>query len=79
MCAPILCVVRSTKQPFASQMSFLDPLTTESGEPYGPARYKEIVEERFYIAKKGHISYESTGKMTPTERDYIRHFIIEDA
>ena len=60
-------------------MNFLDPQLTEDGKPYGPARYKNIVKERYYIAKNGHISYEATGKMTPLEREYIKQFIVDDA
>ena len=71
--------MRSIKPPFASQMNFLDQQQTEDGQPYGPVRYKEIVEERFYIAKHGRISYADTGKMTPTERDFIKQFILDDA
>ena len=63
-----------TRQPFASQMNFLDPQLTEDGKNYGPVRYKHIVKERYYIAKNSHISYEDTGKMTPLERDYIKQF-----
>lgn len=60
-------------------MNFLDQQTTDDGQPYGPIRYKEIVEERFYIAKHGHISYADTGRMTPTERDCIKQLILDDA
>lgn len=60
-------------------MNFLDPQETDKGEPWGPHRYKEIVQERYYLAKHGKISYQDTGKMTPTERDLIKQFILEDA
>jgi len=51
---------------------------TSEGKPYGPERYKEIVKERYYIAKQGNISYADTAKMTPQERDLIMKYIIED-
>ena len=68
----------NTLQTFASQMNFLDQQYDENGRPLGPERYKEIVKDRYYIAKHGNISYQDTGRMTPTERDYIRNFIEED-
>lgn len=71
-------MVQLTRQPFASRLNFLDQQYDEEGKPLGPERYKEIVKERYYIAKHGNISYADTGKMTPTERDYIREFIEED-
>jgi len=51
---------------------------TSNGEPYGPHRYREIVKERYYIAKQGNISYIETGKMTPMERELILEYILED-
>ncbi len=59
-------------------MNFLDPQLTEEGEPYGPAKYKEIVRERFFISKHSNISYSDTGKMSPTEREYIKGFIRDE-
>lgn len=59
-------------------MSFLDQQYDEKGKPLGPEKYKEIVKERYFIAKHSHISYDDTGKMTPRERDYIQEFIVDD-
>ena len=59
-------------------MSSLDPQTTSDGKPYGPIKYKEIVKERWLIAKNSHISYGDTENMTPTERYYILEFIAEE-
>lgn len=59
-------------------MSSLDPQTTNNGQPYGPIRYKEIVKERWYIAKHSNIPYSDTENMTPAERNYILEFISED-
>ena len=71
-------MAQNTLQPFASHLNFLDQQYDENGNPRGPERYKEIVKERYYIAKHGNISYEDTGKMTPVERDYITEFIEAD-
>lgn len=49
-------------------------MTTE-GKPYGPFRYKQIVKERYFIAKHANISYSDTGNITPTERKYLLDFI----
>lgn len=59
-------------------MSSLDPQTTNNGQPYGPIRYKEIVKERWFIAKQSNIGYSDTAEMTPTERGYILEFISEE-
>ena len=59
-------------------MSSLDPQTMNNGEPYGPIRYKEIVKERWFIAKQSHIGYSDTEQMTPIERQYILEFISEE-
>lgn len=54
-------------------------MLNSDGEPYGPYRYREIVQERYLISKQTHISYSDTGKMTPSERRMILQFILEDA
>ena len=59
-------------------MSFLDQQFNEDGTPYGPTRYKEIVKDRYFISKHSNISYSDTGAMSPTEREYIKDFIISD-
>lgn len=59
-------------------MNSLDPQTTNNNQPYGPIRYKEIVKERWYIAKHSNIPYSDTENITPTERNYILEFISED-
>lgn len=59
-------------------MNFLDPQLTSDGLPYGPTRYKEIIEERYYISKFMNTSYGDTGKITPTERRYLLTLIKED-
>ena len=59
-------------------MNFLDQQYDEEGKPLGPEKYKEIVRDRYYIAKYGNISYQDTGNMTHIERDYVKSFIEED-
>ena len=59
-------------------MNSLDPQKTNDGKPYGPIKYKEIVKERWLIAKNSNISYSDTGDMTPTERYYILEFISDE-
>ena len=56
----------------------MDPLTTTDGQPYGPERYKQIVQERYIISKNCNTSYKDVGDMTPTEREYILSFIKEE-
>ncbi len=57
----------------------MDPLLTIDGRPYGPTRYKEIVKERYLVAKHCNTSYVDVGEMTPAERQYLIEFITEDA
>ena len=64
--------------PFANNQTFLDPLYTETGEPYGPARYKRIVQECYLISKNMNTSYADVLKMTPIEREYLINFLLED-
>lgn len=51
---------------------------TSDGKPYGPSRYKDIVQERYLIAKSINTSYLDTGKITPLEKKYILGFIKEE-
>ena len=51
---------------------------TKDGNPYGPARYKELVRERYFISKSMNTSYNELGKITPLERKYILEFIVEE-
>lgn len=59
-------------------MNFLDPALTADGKPYGPERFKKIVEERYLISKCMNTSYLDVGKITPTERDILIKLINED-
>ena len=56
----------------------MDPQLTSDGKPYGPVRFREIVQERYIISKQTHMTYEDTGKMTPAERKMIIQFLVED-
>ena len=74
----VLSVVWVILVPFAQIANFLDPQLTEDGQPYGPFRYKQIVNERYLIAKHGNISYADTSNITPLERQYILEFITDE-
>jgi hypothetical protein len=56
----------------------MDPKLTEDGKPYGPVRFKNIVQERYFISKKCHTSYLDVGEITPLERGYILEFILDE-
>lgn len=65
-------------QPFANNQTFLDPLYTENGEPYGPARYRRLMQECFLISKNMNTSYSDVKKITPKEREQLINFLLED-
>lgn len=69
----------SLKAPFASQVNFLDPQTTNEGQPYAPIRYKEIVKECYLISKNLNTSYVDLLKITPTEKNYMLEFLQKEA
>jgi len=60
-----------------SILNFLDPKLI-NGKPYGPERFKNIVQERYFISKKCNTSYNDVGEMTPIERKYIIGFILDE-
>ena len=64
--------------PFASQVNFLDPKLTSDGKPYGPWRYKNIVQECYWITKNCNTSYVDILKITPREKDYLLEFISDE-
>ena len=51
---------------------------TEDGKPYGPTRYKELVQERYLLTKHTNTSYDDLAKITPLERGYLLEFLIQD-
>ena len=63
--------------PFALDRSFLDPLMSEDGTPYGPKRYKEIVRECWYISDHTHTSYADVLDLSHLERIYLLRLINE--
>lgn len=56
----------------------MDPKLTEDGKPYGPARYKRIVQECYLISKNMNTSYADVLKITPKEREYLINFLLEE-
>ena len=48
------------------------------GGKYAIQRYKDLVQERYYISKQINTSYEDVGRMTPIERAYIIKFISDE-
>lgn len=64
---------------FSTSPRFLDPLTTGDGKPYGPWRYKRIVEECFYISHQINTSYSDLMRITPRERSYLLEFLNREA
>ena len=50
-----------------------------NGKPYGPLRFKQIVEECYLISKNCNTSYVDILNITPAERGYLREFIVEEA
>lgn len=59
-------------------MWFFDPAETSDGEPYGPIRFRQIVQENYIINKNCHIPYGDVLKMTPIERQYILTFLSDE-
>lgn len=57
----------------------MDPQLTSDGKPYGPAHYKELVKQLYFISSNIHTSYEELKNITPTEREYLISFIADNA
>jgi len=57
----------------------LDQQLTEDGKPYGPIRYKEIIDECCIISKNLNTPYNDVLQISPTERNYIIRFLIKEA
>ena len=60
-----------------SLKNFLDPELNPDGTPFAPARFKNIVYERYFISSNCNTSYKDVGDMTPLERKYLTGFILE--
>lgn len=67
------------RYPFASHLNFLDPQTNPDGTPYAPSRYKEIVNECYIISKNINTSYLDILKISPTERNLMLGFLLDEA
>ena len=59
--------------------NFLDPKKTSDGKPYGPTKFKSLVKELYLIAKNCNTPYTELLDITPTEKDQLISFIVEDA
>ena len=57
----------------------MDQQLTDDGQPYGPIRYKEIVDECCIISKNLNTPYLDVLKISPTERNYLIRFLIKEA
>lgn len=64
--------------PFVSLTNFLDPKLTNDGKPYGPLRYKAIVQECYIISKNTNTSYTDLMNITPIEKQYLLEFIMQE-
>ena len=64
---------------FSTNQHFLDPKTTSDGKPYGPWKYKRIVEECYFISHQIHTTYSDLMKITPRERMYLMEFLTTEA
>lgn len=64
---------------FSINQNFLDPKWTSDGKPYGPWKYKKIVEECFFISHQIHTSYSDLMGITPRERMYIMENLLKEA
>lgn len=51
--------------------NFLDPQTSKDGKPYGPKRYKELVQECWYISDNLHTSYADVLDLAFIDRVYL--------
>ena len=56
----------------------MDPPLTSDGKPYGPVRFRQIVEECYQISKRLNTSYNELMKISPTERSYLLQFLERD-
>lgn len=62
---------------FASGPSFLDPQLSSDGKPYGPKRYKELVQECWFISDNLHTSYTDVLDISVQERMFLIKAINE--
>lgn len=63
---------------FAILKNFFDPVLTNDGKPYAPQRYKQIIKERYIIAKNAGTPYAESGQITPYEREQLLELIADE-
>ena len=51
---------------------------TSKGEPYGPIRYKQIVQELYLISKNCNTAYTDLLDISITEKGYLLQFIADE-
>ena len=64
--------------PFDIHQNFLDPQLTKDGKPYGPYRYKQIIQECYLLTKNLNTSYTDILKISPIEREYLLKFLADE-
>lgn len=64
--------------PFVPDQTFLIQWGNPEVEKAAVESYKNIVKERYIISKNIHTSYNEVGEMSPTERNLIINFILDD-
>ena len=74
----VISVEETSQLTFAEDKNFLDPQFRTNGEPYAPWKYKQLVKELYIISKNIHTSYTELLDISPTERDYLIQFIVDD-
>lgn len=58
-------------------LTFLDPMLTKDGKPFGPKRYKEIVKECWWISDQLNTSYTDVLDLAFQDRIYLIECIKE--
>ncbi len=64
-------------RPFVSLLNFLYQRYDDKGNPIGPKRFKEIIEECWFISKNINTSYTDILQISPLERKYLIDVIKE--
>lgn len=64
-------------RPFVSLLNFLYQRYDDKGNPTGPKRFKEIIEECWFISKNINTSYTDILQISPIERKYLIDVIKE--
>lgn len=58
--------------------SNLQNLLDENKKPLALKCYKQLMFQRYYITRNTNTSFVDTAQMTPTEREYIIKFIVDE-